>query len=70
MEEVLKDLFNFGFLLTVTVAGNGFSFFLQQKKSVTYKPVKITKLKKIQLHYYSCSSTPILGNTRQQSSDM
>jgi len=46
MEEVLKDLFNFGFLLTVTEAGTGSSFSLQQKKSVIYKPVKITKLKK------------------------
>jgi hypothetical protein len=69
IEDVLKDFLNAG-LCKVTVPVSGPSFPLQQKKSVTYKPVKITKLKKMQLHHYSCSSTAILGSTREQSSDM
>jgi len=57
MEDVLKDFFNAGLFLKVAVEGIGSSFSLQQKKIVRYKPVKITKLKKIQPHHYSCSST-------------
>ena len=46
MEDVLKDFFNVGLFFTVTLEGTGSSFSLQQKRSVTYKPMKITKLKK------------------------
>lgn len=46
MEDVLKDFFNVGLFFKVTVSGTGSSFPLQQKKSATYKPVKITELEK------------------------
>ena len=72
MEDVLKDFFNVGLFFTVTVAGTGASFSLQQKNSVTYKPVKITELKNAvtPLFMFFNPPSPIVGSTRQPSSDM